>query len=176
MIDIVDAEPGHGEAIAHVHAASWIATYRGILEDDYLDNHALDDRMLYWRQALATGQYHPVKVAVVEKQVTGFIALHVDQDDVGYDFTIEHLHVLPDYKGRGLGKALIRASVMEILAQDASKLCLWVFEDNKPAIRFYENLGGLTDAYSTDVMANKPDRRIGWHDLQTLVEACGRNP
>ena len=36
----------------------------------------------------------------------GFIAVTLDSEP-GYVTTIEHLHVLPDMKGRGLGRRLI---------------------------------------------------------------------
>jgi ribosomal protein S18 acetylase RimI-like enzyme len=172
MIEIVDAQPGDAEAIAFVHAMSWKATYRGILSDDYLDGEADRERVEYWYRAMATQCYPTMKLARDGDQVAGFVALHDDPDDEGYAMTIEHLHLLPDAKGQGLGKVLMLAAAKAVKRSGGSNVCLWVFEDNRAAIGFYERLGGVTDAHGTDVMADKPDRRIVWHDLDALIEVC----
>ena len=38
------------EAIANLHALSWQNSYRGMLSDDYLDNHVLADRIQVGRK------------------------------------------------------------------------------------------------------------------------------
>ncbi len=172
---IIDAGPGDADALARVHAASWKATYRGILPDTYLDGEVDGERARYWRAAVANRKYPILKLAREAGSVVGLIALHDDPDDEAYDFTIEHLHLLPDSRGRGLGRALMKEAVMAARAEGARGICLWVFEDNKAAIGFYERLGGVTDAYGTDRFSGGevPDRRIGWHDLDELIARCG---
>lgn len=162
------------DAVACVHAASWKATYRGILPDSYLDSEVDRERQQYWRAALQDNRYPIVKLARESGGVMGLIALHDDPDDEGYDFTIEHLHLLPGSKGRGFGRLLMKAAAETARLNGAENLCLWVFEDNVAAIGFYERLGGVTDAYGTDKFAggDAPDRRIGWHDLDALIARC----
>lgn len=175
MNEIVDARPGDADALARVHAESWKATYRGILPDAYLDSEVDDERAQYWHNAMAATKYPIVKLAREGGAVLGLIALHDDPEDETYDFTIEHLHLLPNSKGRGLGRALMKEAAMAAQADGAHRICLWVFEDNTAAIGFYERLGGVTDAYGTDKFAggDAPDRRIGWHDLDGLIARCG---
>ncbi len=175
MNEIIDACPDDAVAVAKVHAASWKATYRGILPDRYLDTEVDIERADYWRSALNSRRYPVVKLAVLSGEVVGLIALRDDPDDEGYDFTIEHLHLLPGCKGQGLGRDLVKAATEKILARGAASLCLWVFEDNVAAIGFYERLGGVTDAHGTDKFAggDAPDRRIGWRDLDGLITRCG---
>jgi ribosomal protein S18 acetylase RimI-like enzyme len=175
MTEIFDAGLDDAAAVARVHAASWKATYRGILPDTYLDGEVDGERARYWRSALATIRYPIVKLAREAGAVVGLIALHDDPDDGGYDFTIEHLHLLPGSKGRGLGRRLMKEAAVAAQAQGAESICLWVFEDNSAAIGFYERLGGVTDAHDTDKFAggDAPDRRIGWHDLDGLIARCG---
>ena len=38
------------KSIANLHAKSWRAIYRSSLSDDYLDNHALEDRQKVWQK------------------------------------------------------------------------------------------------------------------------------
>ncbi len=174
MTDIVDAGPDDADGVAAVHAASWKATYRGILPDSYLDRDVDRERTRYWHAALADARYPIVRLAREAGAVVGLVALHDDPDDEGYDFTIEHLHLLPGSTGLGLGRILMREAAKAALGRDARSLCLWVFEDNTGAIGFYERLGGVTDAYGTDKFAggDAPDRRIGWHDLDALIVRC----
>lgn len=174
MNEIVDARLGDADALARLHAASWKATYRGILPDTYLDNQVDGERTRYWRAALAAAKYPILKLAHKAGSVVGLIALHNDPDDEGYDYTIEHLHLLPDSKGRGLGRTLMKEAAMAARAAGAEAVCLWVFEENSAAIGFYERLGGVTDAHGTDKFAggDAPDRRIGWHDLDGLIARC----
>ncbi len=175
MTKIFDAGQSDAAAVARVHAASWKATYRGILPDTYLDGEVDGERVRYWHSALATVRYPIVKLACEADAVVGLIALHDDPDDDGYDLTIEHLHLLPESKGRGLGRRLMKEAAIAAQAAGAENICLWVFEDNSAAIGFYERLGGVTDAHGTDKFAggDAPDRRIGWHDLDGLIALCG---
>jgi ribosomal protein S18 acetylase RimI-like enzyme len=161
------------ETIARLHWQSWQASYRGILPDDYLDNEVIVERRNYWRQALATSDYWLVLVAIENDRPVGFIALKKNVDE-GYDATIEHLHVDPQMKGRGLGRQLIGQAVSALVKAGMASVCLWVFDSNTPAIGFYEKLGGRTDKFGVDKFAgsNAPDRRIGWHDPEKLAGAC----
>ena len=177
MNEIVDAGPDDADALARVHAASWKATYRVILPDTYLDSEVDSERASYWHAAMNAAKYPILNMACKAGSVVGLIALHDDPEDDGYDYTIEHLHLLPDSKGRGLGRTLMKEAAMAARAAGAKAICLWVFEDNAAAIGFYERLGGVTDAHGTDKFAggDAPDRRIGWRDLDGLIARCGGN-
>ncbi|MGI9465302.1 MAG: GNAT family N-acetyltransferase [Aestuariivirgaceae bacterium] len=172
MIEIVEASANDANVVARLHSLSWQASYAGILPDDYLKNEAARERAEYWSVALPAGDYSLVLLATDGPDPVGFIAVK-DGADEGYDATIEHLHVLPKMKGIGLGRRLMQQTSELLLARGANSVCLWVFEDNRTAIGFYESLGGLTDAYGTDEFlgSDKPDRRIGWHDLSALHHA-----
>ena len=161
------------QTIARLHWQSWQASYRSILPDEYLDGEVIDERTSYWQRAMASGDYWLILLAVIIDQPVGFIALKQGVDE-GYDATIEHLHVATGMKGKGLGKKLIGQAMQQMLAVGMKSVCLWVFEDNKPAIGFYENLGGVTDKHGVDQLANSdaPDRRIGWHNLERLLNNC----
>ena len=176
-VTLVEAGPDDGDRVADIHARSWQASYRGILPDAYLDGEADRERRDYWRTALAEGSYWLVLMAKVEGDVAGFIALRTGQD-AGYDATIEHLHVLPHAKGRGIGRHLMAEAARRLAAAGGGAVCLWVFEANQAAIDFYERLGGATDAHGVDKFAGSdaPDRRIGWRDMAALAAACEGNP
>jgi L-amino acid N-acyltransferase YncA len=160
-------------AIAGLHAGNWKAAYQGILPDSYLETEVDRERQAYWRDALARGTYPVVLVARENGEMTGFIGIRQGEDE-GYDFTIEHLHVDASQRSRGTGRALLAAACRELKKLGGASVCLWVFEANGPAIRFYEKLGGICDGHGTDKFAggDAPDRRYGWRDLDALAESC----
>jgi RimJ/RimL family protein N-acetyltransferase len=49
--------------------------------------------------------------------------------------------LLPPYRGRGLGGALLRAVLDEARSQGLSRVELEVYISNRPAIRLYERFG-----------------------------------
>jgi GNAT superfamily N-acetyltransferase len=54
---------------------------------------------------------------------------------------IEDLFVLPAFRGRGLGTALIKETAKIAVARDCERLEWSCLDWNKPSIRFYESLG-----------------------------------
>lgn len=54
---------------------------------------------------------------------------------------LEDLFVKPDYRGCGIGKALLRELAELAVKQDCGRLDWAVLDWNEPAINFYKNLG-----------------------------------
>ena len=44
--------------------------------------------------------------------------------------------------GKGIGTALFKETVKELLEQKKKNMIVWCFTENKNAIQFYEELGG----------------------------------
>ena len=73
---------------------------------------------------------------------------------------LDDLYVDPSAQGAGVGGALLDL----VKAQRPAGFCLWVFESNEPARRFYRNRG-LVDLERTDGAGNEerePDIRMAW--------------
>ena len=169
-----DAVAGDWAAIADLHIASWRSAYRGILPETYLDDTIFEERRAYWRPALGRpGRDDLVIVAARGLELSGVMAVRLGADR-GYDATIENLHVRPDLRGGGLGRRLIAAAAERLMAARVSTICLWVFDGNESAIRFYERLGGRREARGFDDFAgaHTPHTRIVWEDLGDLLAAC----
>lgn len=54
---------------------------------------------------------------------------------------LEDLFVLPDYRGKGIGKSLIKALAAIALERDCGRLEWSVLDWNEPAIGFYQRIG-----------------------------------
>ncbi|KAK9473091.1 acyl-CoA N-acyltransferase [Dipodascopsis tothii] len=79
---------------------------------------------------------------------------------------LEDLFVKPEYRGRGLGGALIAALAEELIAIDGGRLEWSVLKWNTPSIKFYESLGARA-MVEWDIM------RV---DGDSLVELAKRSP
>lgn len=129
-------------AIARVHAISWQANYRGILDDAWLDTAVLADRTALWRARLsADDPRRYVAVATTGGGLVGFICAWAG-GDARYGSLIDNVHVLPSSAGRGIGTELL-AGAFEFLERTASAhgVFLWVYEQNAGARRLYDRLG-----------------------------------
>lgn len=95
-----------------------------------------------------------VWVADVDDAVAGFIAF-------GRGW-VNQLYVAPEFQGRGVGTELLAMAM-----RCNPVLELWVFEENVPAIRFYERRGfsavERTDGATNE--AKRPDLRMRWEAL-----------
>lgn len=82
-------------------------------------------------------------VAEVDGDVAGFALwfLNFSTWEGSHGIYLEDLFVLPEQRGSGLGKALLRTLAQECVARGYARLEWWVLDWNAPAIRFYESVG-----------------------------------
>jgi GNAT superfamily N-acetyltransferase len=130
--------------IAQLHAASWIIAYRGLLSDEYLDNDLAGERMAYWSKKVNTLADNEFIILAIDSdgRAEGFIAV-MDEPEMGYSALVDNLHVRPDLKGRGIGRALMQEAARTLRNSGRSNYYLWVLNGNDPACRFYESIGGM---------------------------------
>ena len=71
----------------------------------------------------------------------------------------------------GLGRRLFSCVTRRLLPDGFNSMLLWVLEDNRPACRFYESLGGERVARKTITIggADLVEVSYGWRDISDLV-------
>jgi GNAT superfamily N-acetyltransferase len=95
-------------------------------------------------------------VAVIENQIVGFSVLN--------EGWLDHLYVLPESRGIGIGRELLD-NAKEFVA---SELQLWTFQGNHYARAFYAK-NGFAEVEFTDGFKNEeltPDVRLIWRRVQ----------
>jgi len=167
------ATASDAEALAALHTGSWQRTYRGMMSDAFLDGGALDDRRHVWRERLATPDADRlVTVADDGTRLVGFICVFA-RGDAGWGAYIDNLHVVRDWQGRGLGRALMRSAAEWVCrTQPGAGVYLWVMEANATARGFYERLGARnveTVEYPDPGGGHAPNCRYVWADARALL-------
>jgi GNAT superfamily N-acetyltransferase len=119
-------------AIGEVHVRSWQAAYAGLIPADFLARLSAESRAESWARLIGDGG--PVLVAEEDGVIAGFAAYG--------DERLYALYLLPEYWGRGIGRAL-HERVVEGMAGDSA--ILWVLSTNERAKAFYVRQGWVDD-------------------------------
>ena len=139
-------------AIASVHVRSWQVAYRGHMSDEFLDGLDVEKRTVMWRELTQ----NPAKIILVaeddESHIGGFSALGPSRDADASPNTAEvsAIYVHPEKWGKGIGRALLSASLDQLREREFDQITLWVLEANQRARSFYESFGFIQDGAIKD--------------------------
>jgi len=140
------AEPGEEMAVAEVHVRAWLAAYRGLIDDDYLDNLRAEDRAAKHSFGAADASAPETLLAVEGDDVLGFVAFGPSRDtdtrDAGEIFA---LYIDPPCWNSGVGRLLMREARKHLRRRGFGEGTLWVLEGNEQAERFYRAEGWQPD-------------------------------
>lgn len=182
-INLRRATVADAEAIAAVRIASWLATYRGMIPDAYLDEMKLEDSITHWRtilEALPTaGERICVFVAESEGQVIGFASgMLLPEPKLGMNAELTAVYLRPAWQRSGIGRRMVQKVARTLQAQGSNSLLVWVIADNAIARNFYEELGGallLEQKFSWDGL-DLMEAGYGWQDLAVLMASVNALP
>ena len=137
---------------AYVHWKSWQESYRGIVDDGYLDRMTLaqtEEKAFRWRDNIL--------VAKDGERVVGFVGYGPASGEEGTG-EIFALYVLEEYQRRGIGYALMREALSRL--EGCRVVVLWALKENDKAIRFYERVGFLPDGGEKEITLGAPVKGI----------------
>ena len=104
------------------------------LIDRYEDVGSIDyDKVLQWvrrKTEAQIGEYHRV---MMEGRLAGYVHFHPE----GERMELDDLYILPEYRGRGIGTAVVE----KCCAETEKPVYLYVFRRNEGAVRLYQRLG-----------------------------------
>ena len=147
--DVKDA-PG----IAEVHVASWRSAYRGLIDQQVLDELSVSTRADGWRRILSEISAphssemtpHRTLVADVDERIVGWASFGAGRDKGMTDQgEIAGLYVHPEFWSQKIGHALMVCAEQHLSDADFQSAYLWVLFGNTRAISFYERHGWAAD-------------------------------
>ena len=126
------------EGKSRVHWQTWREAYDEILPAEFQEQMTLDKCRFY-------SQKYPENtlIALDDTKVVGFVSYGDFRDSATIAGEIFALYVLKDYYGKGVGQQLMQATFAAL--DGYQEIVLWVLEDNKRAISFYEKMGFVFD-------------------------------
>jgi GNAT superfamily N-acetyltransferase len=180
------AAAGDEEALAHVHVRSWQTAYRGILPDEFLAQMSVEGRVERWRERIASpgkGEFSFIAMVAGETsgpRIVGFSGGGPERqgfvrgDGIRYDGEVYAIYLLPEWRGKGIGRALIAASAQALIEAGLQSTAIWVLQDNASARRFYEALGGILvgEKPITIGQTTLPEVAYGWPRTRGLLDAA----
>lgn len=125
--------------MANAHVNSWKETYKGIIDQSYLEGLSIHERLLMWKKILSAQRKNQFQFVVeAEERVVGFASCGFDEQNIG---EIHAIYLLQKYQGLGVGKKLFLSAMDELKKNKVKAIHLWVLQDNK-TLGFYQNMGG----------------------------------
>ena len=161
-------------AIARVCAQSRRSTYKGIVQNDYLDSIDVEDWAERQRRNMAEYPNGLIShVAEVQSEVVGWAAGGPnDNTALTYSGELYAIYLLPEYQRRGIGFKLTMATAEWLIESGMSSMIVWVLAENWPARHFYQAFGGsyVQEGQFNIGGASLREVSYGWKDLRALVK------
>ncbi len=181
---VVDDAP----AMGRVMVGSWLSAHRGQMPDA-----AWQKRVDEWTPAVSASGWARTlterengdaarDVLLVAEDDGGVLSALVSgtaaDDASGSIAEIGALYVLPDRRGQGIGRSLLREAASELAGLGFSALHIGVLADNLPARGFYEAMGGreIGQRMFDEEGYLLPMTIYAWPDIGALVGDAHERP
>lgn len=127
--------------IARITVDTWKTAYRGLIDQEYLDNLSYESREQGWREfPFATSFIYAAENEIGD--IVGFAAAGPERESNPlYRGELYAIYVYHNFQCKGIGSALFKAVLRRFRQCDINSLMLWVLTDS-PYRRFYDQLGG----------------------------------
>ena len=163
-------------SMARVHVDSWRKTYPGIVPAEYLASLSYRKRESVWADILAAGRPDESNFVVEtgDGEIVGLAGGGPEREgNAAYRGELYAVYLLEEHQRAGLGRRLVSAVTRRLLSDGLRSMLVWVLEDNRPACRFYEALGGTIVDRTTVTIggAQLPELAYGWRDITHLAVA-----
>lgn len=127
--------------IADIGVRGWQMAYRGIIDDEYLDNMSVEERYQRLKNNYHENQF---TVAELNGKIVGFCryTLNNSSNDKNADGEITVLYVEPELKHNGIGTLIFKYVINEFKKNKNHRIILGCLKENYPSRKFYEKMGG----------------------------------
>jgi ribosomal protein S18 acetylase RimI-like enzyme len=163
---------------AAIHKLSRRASEEGIIFDYDLDRYDLNHFIEKWTD-WAKHEVTQIRVAEENNIIIGFVIYGKIQTRPSFDKSvvprygaeIYALYVHPDHFRKGIGKALFKAAIDDLIERKLTSMLLWAYKKNKRACAFYELFGGERVAKQRVDIGEKSwaeESCFGWKDIRKI--------
>ena len=143
-------------SIAKLIVESWQTAYKGLIDDNYLNNLSISDRVIGWeRNILNQNENNHIYVYEENEKILGVIRFGIpDNEASNYNSEIHVLYVEPTLKRNGIGTKLFNFAKNYFIEKNTTNMIIWCLKNNLPSIKFYGKMGGTIVASKKAVIHN----------------------
>ena len=131
-------------SIAKLIVSSWQTAYKELIDDNYLNNLSVSDRVIGWENhILNQNENNHIYVYEEDNKILGVIRFGKPTDEsTKYNSEILVLYVEPTLKRKGIGTKLFNFAKTYFINNNTTNMIIWCLKDNVPSINFYKKMGG----------------------------------
>ncbi|ANA82932.1 N-acetyltransferase [Paenibacillus glucanolyticus] len=161
------------EGIAKVHVDSWKTTYKGIVDDRFLQALSAADRVEGWRWKLANMPEDEQLLVVADEdgKVYGFMSYGTEREQkMPHEGELYAVYLLEEIQGQGYGNQLFARLKEYMNMKGYTSLLVWVLEGNS-AEHFYRHKGGQEQKRKEIVIGGKTHTEIAllWDSIDKIT-------
>ena len=161
---IRNAKIEDSKTLSSLIVRGWRAAYRGLIDDEFLDNMDEEDSIDRWENMIESqNEKSQIKVFEEDGHILGIIKYGEPKDTMEGRFNaeIQILYVEPELKGKGIGTKLFENAKDYFLKNNMNDLIIWCLKGNQKSIRFYEKMGGKIALSRKDVVHKIEVEEVG---------------
>lgn len=130
--------------IAKLQVSGWQSAYKGLIDDNFLNNMSIDISCDNWKQnILSQNDDNHIYVYEKDNKTLGLIRFGKPDDALSqYNAEIHVLYVEPSLKRTGIGTKLFNFAKEYFINKNTTHLIIWCLKSNTPSIKFYQKMGG----------------------------------
>ncbi|WP_186647364.1 GNAT family N-acetyltransferase [Fluviispira vulneris] len=142
--------------LSSMHIQAWKDAYQNIIDQEYLNNLKLQDKISTWQKVLSNEKSGYNLLACNDKnKILGFASAGAHRDDPSFG-EIFAIYVRANSYGHGIGQSLWKNMNIYLKENNFTHAKLWVLENNKKAIDFYtKNKCTFTNEKKKIMLGNK---------------------
>ena len=132
------------KAIIEFITKTWNETYKGIVNEEFLDNLSKTEEKRYTNAINNFDEEKNIQYIIKkDNKIIGFLKLSKINDDKNKEvIELQALYVLKEYQNNGIGKYLIQTALDEAKKLGYKKMIIGCLEKNK-SNEFYKKMGGV---------------------------------
>ncbi|MFX1337620.1 MAG: GNAT family N-acetyltransferase [Promethearchaeota archaeon] len=169
-ISIRKAKKSDLNGIIRVNVETWKTAYKGVVPNKYIEAFDIRTQNKGWQNQLMKMVEENIFLIAENKknEIVGFAIGGVERTkNPNYKGELMGIYILKEYQRKGIGKALTKKIVEELIKMDINNMLLWVLESN-PYRAFYDLLGGKVFDKKEHEILRLPVVAYGYNDLKEL--------
>lgn len=155
--------------VASIAVSGWKEAYRGIIEEEYLNNMSVEETYQKIKEGYQKNKYI---VAELKSEIVGFCryTLNYSKSDDNADGEIIALYVKPNLKYNGIGTKMFSYVMNEFKENGSYRIVLGCLKENFSSRKFYEKMGGKVYTEKWFERGNKEYKEVFYEYLIKQTE------